>query len=111
MISRGKIFFSIRFRIATPTVLHSSIFSADSAGKDDDPGNVMPRASAALAMVFAVYILGALSIRAQKITGCYPHHHKRLARDRHVARYYNGMLLPQGFLHPANTFRMIGRQK
>lgn len=62
MISLGKIFFSIRFRIAMPTDLHSSIFSADSAGNDEDPGNVIPRASAALAMVFAVYILRVLSI-------------------------------------------------
>lgn len=48
--------------MATPTDLHSSIFSADSAGKDDDPGNVIPRASAALAIVLAVYIFGVISI-------------------------------------------------
>lgn len=62
MISLGNIFFSIRFRIATPTDLHSSIFSVDSARKDDDPGSVIPSASAALAMVFAVYIFRVLSI-------------------------------------------------
>ena len=39
-----------------PTDAHSSCFSKDSAGKDEDPGKVMPRASAALAIVLAVYI-------------------------------------------------------
>lgn len=40
-----------------PMEAHSSCFSRDSAGKDDEPVMVMPKASAALAMVFAVYIL------------------------------------------------------
>ena len=39
-----------------PMESHSWCFSLDSAGKEDEPGNVMPKASAALAMVFAVYI-------------------------------------------------------
>lgn len=39
-----------------PTLSHSLIFSGDSAGYEDDPGSVMPKTSAALAMVFAVYI-------------------------------------------------------
>ena len=111
IISPGKIFFSIRFRIATPASLHSSIFSADSAGKDDDPGNVIPSASAALAMVFAVYIFGVLSIAAQKITGCYPLHRRHLAQDKHVARYHDDMFLPQRSVHLANIFRTIRRQK
>ena len=42
--------------MAGPTDAHSSCFSKDSAGNDEDPGNVMPRASAALAIVLAVYI-------------------------------------------------------
>ena len=56
MISLGRIFFSRRLRIAGPTASHSACFSAYSAGKDDDPVSVIPSASAALAMVFAVYI-------------------------------------------------------
>lgn len=39
-----------------PTAAHSSCFSWDSAGKDEEPGMVIPMASAALAMVLAVYI-------------------------------------------------------
>ena len=62
MMSRGRMFFSRRFHIAAPTDSHSFTFSADSAGNEDDPVRVMPNASAALAMVFAVYIyLTALS--------------------------------------------------
>ena len=39
-----------------PTDAHSSIFSGYSAGKDEEPGKVMPSASAHDAIVFAVYI-------------------------------------------------------
>lgn len=39
-----------------PMLSHSSSLSFTSAGKDEDPGSVIPRASAALAIVFAVYI-------------------------------------------------------
>ena len=56
MISRGRIFFWRRLSIASPTRAHSSCFSLDSAGKEDEPGRVIPRASVALAMVLAVYI-------------------------------------------------------
>ena len=42
--------------MAGPTDAHSSSFSKDSAGNDEDPGKVMPSASAALAIVLAVYI-------------------------------------------------------
>lgn len=56
IMSRGRMFFSRRFRMTGPIESHSLCFSMDSAGKDDDPGNVIPKASAALAMVFAVYI-------------------------------------------------------
>ena len=56
MMSRGRMFCSRRFRIAEPTEAHSSNFSVDSAGYDDEPVSVMPRASAALAIVLAVYI-------------------------------------------------------
>lgn len=47
--------------MAAPTFLHSSTFSGDSAGNDDEPGNVIPKASIALAIVFAVYIYAAVS--------------------------------------------------
>lgn len=56
MISLGRTFFSKRLRIAAPMLSHSANFSGYSAGKDDDPGRVIPNASAALAIVFAVYI-------------------------------------------------------
>jgi len=62
MISLGKMFFSTRFRMAAPTLLHSSIFSGDSAGNDDEPGSVIPRASIALAIVFAVYIYASVNV-------------------------------------------------
>ena len=42
--------------MVAPTESHSVSFSGLSAGNEDDPGSVIPRASAALAMVFAVYI-------------------------------------------------------
>lgn len=57
IISLGRIFFSRRFRMTGPIELHSSFFSGDSAGNDDEPGNDIPMASIALAIVFAVYIL------------------------------------------------------
>lgn len=56
MISRGKIFFSRRLTIAGPMEAHSSRFSGYSAGKDESPGSVIPKASAQDAIVFAVYI-------------------------------------------------------
>jgi len=56
MISRGRIFFSMRARMTFPVEAHSSRFSLDSAGNEDEPGIVMPNASAALAIVLAVYI-------------------------------------------------------
>jgi hypothetical protein len=56
MISLGRMFFSKRLWMVAPTESHSASFSGLSAGKEDEPGNVIPRASAALAIVFAVYI-------------------------------------------------------
>lgn len=56
IISRGKIFCSSSLRIALPTESHSFNLSCSSAGNDDDPGRVIPIASAALAIVLAVYI-------------------------------------------------------
>jgi hypothetical protein len=56
MMSCGRMFFSRRLRMTSPTEVHSEIFSSDWAGKDEEPGIVMPKASAALAMVLAVYI-------------------------------------------------------
>ncbi len=42
--------------MVSPIESHSVSFSELSAGNEDEPGSVIPRASAALAMVFAVYI-------------------------------------------------------
>ena len=60
IMSLGSMFFSRRLYMWGPTDAHSSCFSFDSAGYEEDPGRVMPRASAALAMVFAVYIYIAM---------------------------------------------------
>lgn len=56
IMSRGSMFFEIRLYITGPTEAHSSSFSCDWAGNEDEPGSDMPIASAALAMVLAVYI-------------------------------------------------------
>ena len=56
MISRGRMFFSRRCLMAGPMDAHSCAFSGYSAGNEDEPGRVMPRASAQEAMVLAVYI-------------------------------------------------------
>ena len=56
MISPGQMFFSKRLYKVVPTESHSANFSGLSAGNEDEPGSVIPRASAALAIVFAVYI-------------------------------------------------------
>jgi hypothetical protein len=52
--------------MVAPTESHSVSFSGLSAGNEDEPGSVIPRASAALAMVFAVYIFRHVSSRACK---------------------------------------------
>lgn len=49
-------FLSRRFKMAGPMLWHSRSFSSDSAGKDEEPGRVIPMTSAAEAIVFAVYI-------------------------------------------------------
>jgi hypothetical protein len=49
-------FFSSRFRMTSPIESHSACFSGYSAGKEEDPGRVIPMASAAEAIVLAVYI-------------------------------------------------------
>jgi hypothetical protein len=56
IICLGRMFFSKRLYMVSPIESHSAIFSELSAGNEDEPGSVIPRASAALAMVFAVYI-------------------------------------------------------
>src|ERR1700738_1312875 len=56
IISRGLISCSRRFRIAGPTARHSAILPSEVAGVEELPGRVMPIASAALAIVLAVYI-------------------------------------------------------
>lgn len=42
--------------MTSPIESHSANLSGYSAGKDDEPGSVIPMASAADAMVLAVYI-------------------------------------------------------
>src|ERR1700761_906 len=68
IISRGSIFCARRPCITAPTDAHSSCFSFDSAGKEDEPGRVIPKASAALAIVLAVYIWGGVSTSAERVS-------------------------------------------
>mmetsp|Transcript_8681 Transcript_8681/g.24800 ORF Transcript_8681/g.24800 Transcript_8681/m.24800 type:complete len:233 (-) Transcript_8681:429-1127(-) len=56
MMSLGLMSFSSKFRMAWPTILHSSTLSGSSAGMLEEYGRVIPRASAAEAIVFAVYM-------------------------------------------------------
>ncbi|KAJ1667756.1 hypothetical protein GGF38_002751 [Coemansia sp. RSA 25] len=56
MISFGHTLSSRILRMAAPTLKHSSSFSCDVAGDDDEYGRVMPMASAAVAIVLAVYM-------------------------------------------------------
>mmetsp|Transcript_58075 Transcript_58075/g.131592 ORF Transcript_58075/g.131592 Transcript_58075/m.131592 type:complete len:319 (-) Transcript_58075:690-1646(-) len=56
MMSRGLRSNSSRFFITAPMLSHSAIFSAESAGLDEEKGRLIPRASIAVAMVFAVYM-------------------------------------------------------
>jgi hypothetical protein len=56
IICLGTISFSNKFLMTPPMESHSAVFSGYSAGNEDEPGRVMPKASAALAIVFAVYI-------------------------------------------------------
>lgn len=56
MISRGRMFFSRRLYMTGPIEAHSSCFSCDSAGNEEEPGRDIPSASMALAIVLAVYI-------------------------------------------------------
>ena len=57
MICQGSIFFSSKWCMTGPMDVHSLCFYKDSTGNDEEPGKAMPRASAALAIVFAIYIL------------------------------------------------------
>ena len=75
--------------MAAPTFLHSSTFSGDSAGNDDEPGNVIPKASIALAIVFAVYIYAAVSAETQSQHE-HVHHHMHLVRGMHFEPWRNG---------------------
>ena len=63
IMSRGRMLSSSRRLITPPTESHSLSFSGYSAGKEDEPGRAMPRASVADAMVFAVYICRKYRVR------------------------------------------------
>ena len=85
MISRGLRSSSSKFFIVAPMLSASACFSGYSAGKEDEPGRVMPRASAADAMVLAVYIWReyVLVKSEQRKERQILHHHRRLLRDKH----------------------------
>ena len=56
MIRRGVRFSSSNPRRRSPAASHSARFSGPTAGVEDEYGRLIPSASIALAMVFAVYI-------------------------------------------------------
>lgn len=81
-MSLGLMSFSNKLRIAAPTESHSACFSGYSAGKLDEPGNVMPIASAAEAIVLQrcgqfVQARGSRAVR----TSPYTFLHMRRAQD------------------------------
>lgn len=104
-----------------PTEAHSSCFSCDSAGKEDEPGRVMPRASAALAMVLAVYICHhskeSLSVtdgegRGEgKTFGIYVRHHMLRDLDRHAVQYCSVRFQLLGSFRLGDTSHRIGKRK
>lgn len=67
MISRGRMFVSRRLYMTGPIEAHSSCFSCDSAGNEEEPGRVIPSASMALAIVLAVYICVSQLVDGSKI--------------------------------------------
>lgn len=114
IISRGKMFFSRRFRMAAPTEVHSWIFSGYSAGNDEEPVRVMPKASAALAIVFAVYICHAytqLQESWSNITCIYSHRHRRQDPDKHVERCHSVPVLPPPSYHLGGIFHTLEKPK
>ena len=56
MTSKGLISFSSNNRIASPALIDSNFFASPVAGFDELKGKVIPKASIAEAIVFAVYI-------------------------------------------------------
>ena len=112
MMSRGSMFFSTRFLKAGPTESHSSNFSLYSAGKEESPGSVIPSASAALAIVFAVYIWGVDVNRAEPgIYQAYVPLHRRRGPDMRDERYCNVPFQPPPCDRPGGIFRTTGTLK
>jgi len=112
MISRGRMFFSSRVRITGPMESHSSCFSCDSAGKDDEPGSVIPKASAALAMVFAVYICVVPWLRMAISNRYLEHSRLRMHQDlgKHAGQCYNARSPHRTSSHLANMPHTPGMQ-
>lgn len=69
MMSRGRMFFSSMVSIAGPTRSHSSCFSLYAVGVEDEPGRVMPIASAAEAIVLRVVVLVSCRVSFIKEAG------------------------------------------
>jgi len=109
MMSRGRMFFSTRFLKAGPTESHSSNFSLYSAGKEASPGRVIPSASAALAIVFAVYIWRTKvnGVKTRSYHASIPLHRHQV-RDRRGERYYNVLSQPLLCDHPAGIYHTTG---
>jgi hypothetical protein len=63
--------------MTTPIESHSACFSGYSAGKEEEPGRVIPRASVAEAIVFAVYIYNQRHHQDHSL------HRKHLHLDKH----------------------------
>jgi hypothetical protein len=97
--------------MVAPTESHSISFSGLSAGNEDDPGSVIPRASAALAMVFAVYIFRQCKPASLCIIRYSIPLHTRRAPGTHDARCYTVPSPHRVFDRLANIYHMIGRRR
>ena len=112
IISRGRMFFSTRFLKTGPTESHSSSFSLYSAGKEASPGRVIPSASAALAIVFAVYIwrTEVTGAKARDYHANVPLRRHQV-RDRRGERCCNALSQPLPYDRPAGIYHTTGTLK
>lgn len=98
--------------MAEPTDAHSCSFSGYSAGKDEEPGSVMPRASAHEAIVFAVYIwrqeISILPTGVPNRADLLLHRRQVLGRRGGQCRTALVQRIPS--CRPAGTFHMTGRR-
>ena len=85
-------------------------FSGEVAGKEEEPGRVMPSTSAVDAIVFAVYICRRISFSTGKDRND-PLRRMHLAPDRHVAQYRSASFLLVPFARLVGIGRRIGMRR